>query len=124
MATELTPLSSLIASKLGTYPTSDSGWTRFVQDHLFDLRNSATFHELNLEEMQRYRFRLLELLTSLGYDNSTMWIIMMMNDLKNINEFDGVSTIILPDLGAIAELYSSYCNFKSALEAADAKSNE
>lgn len=113
-----TSLSSLLNVKRGKYPTDTPAWTQFVRDHRASLMATATARAITRDEQQTYRFRLVDLLRTLGYDHSVTWIVLWLNDLDGQSAFDGVDELTLPSDETLSSLYTSYSTFITAEEAA------
>ena len=117
----LVSLAVLMVDKMKQYPVNNADWEHYVRDHLTKLFNTATQKQLTAREMQTYKFRPLDLLTSLGLDATVLWIFFMLNDIGSAAEFSGISIVYIPSESVLTELYSTFTNHAGELTAADAK---
>jgi len=116
MATTYNTLADRCESKLGDYSNTDTGWVQFVKDHREMLLQNSTVLEMSLEVAHRYRFSLALLLYDRSMDQSTMWIIMWLNQISAEHEFKQLQRLLIPTNEYLATLKAQYDSNKQAAE--------
>ena len=117
-------LSVQLEALKGVYPTENTGWLHYVGDHRETLRNEGTIITLSVEDAQSYRYRPAELLKKYNLDASTVWIALMINDIRSNAEFIGITTFILPAEETLTRLYTAYSNANVSQQEAAARLTE
>lgn len=119
------PLSDQIRSKKSRYTPSDPDWVQFVRDHRRQLMNRAVTVNINPDRAFRLRYRPAQLLRELDRSPELAWIILLINDISSVRQFEGIESLLLPDdEEAIDDLYESYITYIRNLENADKELSE
>lgn len=93
-------------------------WTLFIRDHRDEILKNAEVLTLSYDDMEQYRYRLYSYLTELRprYDTELLWLVLWINELHTEQDFNNISTLILPREQHIKTLNSSFRSAMSKLE--------
>lgn len=98
------------------YGASDGDWVRFIADHRRNIIETASTHLIDNDDKNRFKYSLFEYLQEKQIDTRIMWIVQWLNDLPSQKDFINVSSIIIPNINYIENLYRSYRSYKANLK--------
>jgi len=101
---------TLLNSKIKTnkYSNHDSEWERFVIDHRDYLLENSITRMISSAYMNQYQHNLKGYIRSINLDESVIWIIRFLNNLPTDREFKNISSIYIPSMQTIIDLYEQY----------------
>ena len=105
------PLQSLI-DVLSNFESSltntDKDWVIFVRDHKQYLINKANKIPITPEMIDRYKYKFNFFMLENKINLDMHWIIMMINDFNDLEDFSNKENVYLPDRSDIIALYQLY----------------
>lgn len=109
-------LKQMCASKYGS---EDPEWVHFVRDHVDYIRNNSERKHYTTLELRPYKYRPVELYTSLGGKASATWIMLLINEIKSHDDFVAtIEELYIPPHKVISSLrqqYESTPQFRASL---------
>lgn len=102
-------LADQLRAKRRDTDTGNADWRRFIEDHRTTLLSTAIDHVIEAETMLRYRYRLEMFVTDeLSLPSGHAWIIGWLNGITGITGFTDVTSLKVPDVNTITDLYSLF----------------
>lgn len=112
-------LKNMYADPEDTGNLTDRLWVQFVRDHQDELIASSIPKAISIEHMHKVRYRPMTYLTEENIPVGHLWIFLMINRLLNSNEFVGLSTLLIPNIEYIVELYEKHNTIKGNIDNPD-----
>lgn len=98
-----------IFEDLDKYGTSyGEGWVQYIEDHFSIIRDKATYVEISLDNMYRYKYRPEDFLQLKGIDVSLSWIMLLINQIPDKSEFNNIPSILIPSEAYIQQLQEAF----------------
>lgn len=99
-------LSDRLRSKMQSgFGPENEDWKQFITDNKFFLRQKSKRIEVLMLDMVPYRYRPHEYYASHGGDLNQTWIFLMVNDIRNLPDFnESITSLWIPSPDTIKEL--------------------
>ena len=99
-------LSDRLRSKMQSgYGPENVAWAQFITDNKFYLRQRSPRIKMTMLDMVPYKYRPHEFYASRHGDVNQTWIFLMINDIRNAQDFnESVTSLWVPDPDAIKDL--------------------
>lgn len=111
-------LSDRLRTKMNSgYGPEDTAWLQYMTDNKFFLRQKSKRVEVTMLDMVKYRYRPNEFYASHGGDLCQTWIFLMINDIRNLSDFnESVTSLWIPDPDTIRSMKRSFDSSLSRLD--------
>ena len=100
------PISSLTGYSTSDY-NADQNIRNILEMHIHYIRHheSTYLHTVDQGAAMPYFYNLYAYLHHIGLNSKLLWVIMQINDLKGMEDFNRTTTsLLIPDLGLIEEI--------------------
>lgn len=109
-------LSDRLREKMqSNYGQENVAWAKFATDNKFFLRQRSKRVKMRMLDMVPYKYRPHEYYAAQGGDVNQTWIFLMVNDIRNAQDFnESVTSLWIPSPDDIKELKREYDSSASA----------
>ncbi len=105
-------------NQITQYSSDDQHWVQYVRDHFHYIRNTAQETILEIYRHNTMKYRLEDFLDEqLHFPKSAAWIVLLINQLNTNADFVGLNSILVPDMGVIQTLHTTFRTVRSQQQA-------
>lgn len=112
-------LTSRIPPLQNKFGNHDQKWVQYVRDHRQFLLKASVARTITSEDMFIYQYRLADYLRKLHQDPSSTWIVMYLNQIDSDVNFMNLTSILVPDITELSNMYAQYETFASNLSVSE-----
>lgn len=104
----MTNLIDELTQRLDSLSNLDPNWKQFVIDHKKVILDEGSIIDITDEDRSKYKFKLDHFLRDKNSSISIDWIVKLINDLDQYEDFTKLSNIIIPNHSSVVTLYRKY----------------
>ena len=94
------------------FDSSNHEWRQYILDYRTDIINNSMLYEIDINDMNTYKYRLRDYLEKLKLNKSLDWIVLYINQLFVTERFVNLESILIPNSGFITQLKSQFITNK------------
>lgn len=104
------PLSRRLSNRIDNpiFNNESIEWFMFVLDHVDKLKSESKIVEISLENKNRFQNRFKAFLRFIDLDQRADWIVMLINNITDPNDFISRDYLYIFEENALTLLYRSY----------------
>lgn len=110
------PLLDALKRKTSQHTQSDKDWVQFIHDHRAFILDRSDKYSLDINKLQRYRFRPNTLIGDFGIANTNVWIVLYINNIPfgaGIPFY--VDSLWVPPTSVLTDLRAKFVTHQSLL---------
>ena len=104
----MTNLIDELTQRLDNLSNLDPNWKQFVIDHKKVISDEGSIVDITDEDRSKYKFKLDHFLRDKNSPVNIDWIVKLINDLDQYEDFTKLSNIIIPNHSSVVTLYRKY----------------
>lgn len=94
---------------MSVFDNADPNWIQFVRDHMSIIKKDhMSKMYISPDNMNAYQYRLEDFLENNKISQSTMWLILEINQMNSAMEFHDLEYLFMPDYSFIFKLYELF----------------